>query len=92
MISQQIESFVRLIRKGDAETLSLTEMGALRSHLEEFIEESDLLELSGLLSCYPTRSGIRSCLEAMIGEAEESIRRLYASGRCQDKGEDSLLF
>lgn len=54
MISDRIESFVLRVRRGDAETMSLTETVALRSHLDEFIDESDLRELSELLSCYPT--------------------------------------
>lgn len=91
MISQPLESFIRLLGKGDAETMSLTQTAALRSHLDEFIQESDLGELSLLLSCYPTRSSIHDALEALLGEAERSIRFLYDSGRCQDRGEDELL-
>ena len=91
MISDRIESFVLRVRRGDAETMSLTETAALRSHLDEFIDESDLRELSGLLSCYPTRDNIRDTLESMTREADRAIRNLYASGRCSDMGDDALL-
>lgn len=60
MISDRIETFVLRLRRGDAETMSLTETAALRSHLDEFIDESDLRELSELLSCYPTKDNILS--------------------------------
>lgn len=91
MINDRIESFVRRFRKGDAETMSLTETSALRSHLDGFIDESDLSELATLLSCYPTRDNIRDAIESMTREADRAIRSLYASGRCREIGDDELI-
>lgn len=91
MINDRIESFVRRFRKGDAETMSLTETSALRSHLDGFIDESDLSELATLLSCYPTRDNIRDAIESMTCEADRAIRSLYASGRCREIGDDELI-
>lgn len=91
MISDRIETFVLSFRNGDAETMSLTETAALRSHLDEFIDESDLRELSELLYCYPTKDNICDTLESMTREADRVIRSLYASGRCREFGDDELL-
>ena len=91
MISDRIETFVLSFRNGDVETMSLTETAALRSHLDEFIDESDLRELSELLSCYPTKDNICDTLESMTREADRVIRSLYASGRCREFGDDELL-